>query len=405
MPRISFAGFRDPIRRPRYIIWSIVGLLVFAAVMIATLGVTSTRWFCSEGCHKVQDDTILAYQHSSHANISCMSCHMPVGATPVTFLLHKAEALGELYLTVTNQYELPLNGESEVALTMPTKQCTQCHNPDLRTVTPTKGILIDHKVHDQNDVSCAICHNRIAHREDFKPTLKDPRSGKPNRVHADFMTMTACFRCHTQEAESPGLKAPGKCSACHPADFELKPPSHREPGFFPSGHAELAMEEKKRAAAVRAAGGEAEGAGVEGSETAPAERTAESEALGESLPAVEGIESCSTCHAKKFCNDCHGVEMPHPASFRPTTKGANTEEHAKAGKKNTKVCARCHGGTTQFCDDCHHGTQLDWEYSAAMPWLRQHPQAVQVKGAQACFDCHQPTYCAACHVNGPDAVR
>ena len=80
------------------------------------LGVTSTRWFCSEGCHKVQDDTITAYEHSAHAEISCMACHMPVAANPVIFLIHKAEALGELAQTVTNSYELPLNAESEVAL-------------------------------------------------------------------------------------------------------------------------------------------------------------------------------------------------------------------------------------------------------------------------------------------------
>src|SRR5450830_1601395 len=136
MAKISLAGFKDPIRRPRYIIWTIVAFLVVVAVMIPVLGVTSTGWFCSEGCHKVQDDTILAYQHSSHSNISCMACHMPVNADPVTFLLHKAEALGELYMTVTNKFELPLNPKSEVALTMQATQCTQCHNLATRPVTP-----------------------------------------------------------------------------------------------------------------------------------------------------------------------------------------------------------------------------------------------------------------------------
>ena len=119
MAKISLAGFRDPVRRPRYLLWSFVAVLVLAAVMILALGITSTRWFCAEGCHKVQDDTILAYERSPHSEISCMACHMPAGANPVVFILHKAEALGELYLTVTNNFELPLNAESEVALTMP----------------------------------------------------------------------------------------------------------------------------------------------------------------------------------------------------------------------------------------------------------------------------------------------
>ena len=139
MPKISLAGFKNPASRPRYIIWALVAVLVIAGVMIPVLGVTSTRWFCSEGCHKVQDDTIIAYQHSAHSEISCMACHMPVAANPVIFLIHKAEALGELAQTVTNSYELPLNAESEVALTMTEDKCTQCHSPSTRKFTPSDG--------------------------------------------------------------------------------------------------------------------------------------------------------------------------------------------------------------------------------------------------------------------------
>lgn len=420
MPRISLAGFADPVRRPRYIIWALVGLLAFAAVMVVALGVTSTRWFCSEGCHKVQDDTILAYERSSHANVSCMACHMPVNADPLTFMLHKAEALGELYLTVTNQYELPLNGESEVGLTMPAEQCTQCHDLNLRDVTPTRGVLIDHKAHEKAGVSCAICHNRVAHREDFTPTLKDPATGKPNVVHADFMSMEACFRCHTHEAKSAGLKAPGACTACHPADFDLKPASHREPGFFPAGHAELAKQESEgegeasaetsgtsegasgeRVSAKAASGEEAE-AGLGEAGLGEAVR---GEGIGPGLPKVDEIRSCSTCHAKTFCSDCHGLEMPHPKTFSPKAPGANKAEHGRLGKQSPKVCAKCHGSANRFCDECHHGVELEWEYVSSEAWLRQHPKAVASTGAQACFDCHRPTYCAQCHVRGPKAVR
>ncbi|MDZ4179471.1 MAG: NapC/NirT family cytochrome c, partial [Coriobacteriia bacterium] len=85
MAKISLDGFKDPVRRPRYIIWTGAAVLLMAAVVIVALGVTSTYWFCAEGCHKVQDDTILAYDRSSHAEVSCMACHMPVNADPVTF--------------------------------------------------------------------------------------------------------------------------------------------------------------------------------------------------------------------------------------------------------------------------------------------------------------------------------
>lgn len=401
MPRISLSGYTDPVRRPRYIIWTTVAVLVFALIMVAALGVTSTRWFCSEGCHKVQDDTILAYEHSPHSEISCMACHMPPNADPVTFLIHKAEALGELYLTATNQFELPLNAESEVALTMPERQCTQCHNLKLRTVTPSQGVLIDHAVHSEEKVTCGICHNRTAHVEDFELTLTDPKSGEPNRPHEDFMEMTACFRCHTQGEPAGGPKAPGTCTACHPADFELKPASHVEEGFFPEGHADLAQQEVSRVAAVA---GEA-GASSESTSAsaAPGEEDADTagghggEGIGPSLPKVESINMCYTCHARTFCTDCHGLEMPHPSGFQ--------QEHGALGKKTPQVCANCHGDAKRFCDECHHGTSLDYEYDTGSVWLRQHPTAVRTVGTKACFDCHDPTYCAFCHVNGPDAVR
>ena len=107
-----FGLFRDPATRPRAIIWTGVIVLLLAAFVVVALGATSTRLFCAQVCHKVQDDTILSYEASSHSEISCMACHEPVNANTVVFLLAKMKALGELYTTVTNKYELPLNAGS-----------------------------------------------------------------------------------------------------------------------------------------------------------------------------------------------------------------------------------------------------------------------------------------------------
>lgn len=390
--RPSFiSGFTDPVRRPRFIIWTGVAVLVLAAVMVVALGVTSTRWFCAEGCHKVQDDTITAYRHSSHSEISCMACHMPVGANPVVFILHKAEALGELYLTVTDNFELPLNGESEVALTMKSTQCTQCHNLEKRKVTPTKGILINHTAHSDAGVTCAVCHNRVAHKEDFDLALKNPKTGEANRKHENFMSMTACFRCHTQKS-SPDAPT-GKCSACHTPKFQLKPESHLQPGFFPAGHGKAGAEEATRVKkALKDAGAE----GARTYEEALA-ATKEGETRGEPVAALvaktETINYCYTCHAEKFCQDCHGgLTMPHPSDFK--------KNHGATGKKNPKACANCHGNADTFCNDCHHGKSIEWTYQSDVPWRKQHPAAVRAVGANTCFECHNPTYCATCHVRG-----
>ena len=325
-----------------------------------------------------------------------MACHMPVSANPIIFLIHKAEALGELAQTVTNSYELPLNAESEVALTMTPDHCTQCHNLKTRKVTPSPGIKINHQIHEDKKVNCPQCHNRTAHVEDFNLTLKNPKSGEPSKKHADFMKMTACFRCHSQTA---GKDVPtGKCLACHTPGFKLKPPSHDTTSFYPAGHAELAKEADKE---VVAAKGQAwfESAATSTQTKEPEKGEAAGEAAGgePELKPVEQINVCSTCHAKKFCIDCHGLPMPHPPSFK--------KEHGAIGKANPNLCAKCHGNATTFCNECHHGTSLKIPYNPAVSWRLYHPTAVNKVGASACFACHNPTYCANCHVNGPGAGK
>jgi len=395
MAKISLAGFKDPVRRPRYIIWTVVAVLVIIAVMIPVLGVTSTRWFCSEGCHKVQDDTIIAYQHSSHSNVSCMACHMPVNANPVIFLLHKAEALGELYMTVTNKFELPLNGESEVALTMKATQCTQCHNMATRIVTPSEGIKINHDKHSAKNVPCTVCHNRIAHREDFDLTLKDPNSKEQNKKHEDFMSMDSCFRCHDQEQ---GAEAPGACVACHPAKgFQLKPESHLT-SDFQKKHAEMAKESLDKVAETLKERGLTEVTLETKSEwSKPGDSK---ETLGEKLIPVGAVYYCGTCHQTAFCTNCHGTQMPHSDAFKEPKDVKDPAGHPAQSRTIAKKCVMCHGDNakTHFCDDCHHGTKVDYTFDAKQPWVTQHPKAVAKSGVKACTAaCHATKFCSDCH--------
>jgi nitrate/TMAO reductase-like tetraheme cytochrome c subunit len=394
MAKISLAGFMDPVKRPRYIIWTGVVVLIFAAFMVTVLGITSTRWFCSQGCHKVQDDTIVAYEHSTHSQIGCMSCHMPVNANPIIFLLHKAEALGELAQTVTDNYELPLNKEDEVALTMSSEQCNQCHNIANRKVSPDPGIKINHQIHSDKGVACTICHNRIAHKEDFALQLKNPKTGVPSTKHQDFQAMTACFRCHGQEAGSP---APGTCAACHTPGFELKPPSHLAADFFPKKHAEIAKESYAQVAETMKETGDT---------TITVERKSEwmkpasgsNETTGQRLVPVGEVFYCGTCHAAKFCNDCHGTQMPHADEFKKPTDVNDPLGHPAISKQIPDKCVMCHTkDDPNFCNKCHHGTQLSFAYTPAEPWLTQHPKAVAKAGIKTCTKCHVTTFCSDCH--------
>jgi nitrate/TMAO reductase-like tetraheme cytochrome c subunit len=359
VPRLSFEGFRDPVKRPRLIIWVGVVLIILTGVWLiaiamfaaVAMSVTSTRWFCAaSACHKIQADALAGYENSSHSEISCLACHNAVDSNTVVFLIHKVEVGVAGIVGVVGGTELPLNAESEVAMNakvMPEGQCTQCHTKN-RTITPSPGIIIDHAVHSAKGITCTQCHNRIAHDE------KGLTLTKGSHPHEDFMKMEGCFRCHDLEKKK---QAPGDCGLCHPAGFELKPGNHFEKGFFQlygdsAGHAKLAKADTKNT-------------------------------------------YCGMCHVKaKFCEGCHGVPIPHPAGF--------TKTHGPAGKSNPASCAKCHAkgaanaNGLQFCNACHHK-----QGDPTKPWIPQHVKVVGEVGANSCFECHSPTFCANCHVRGP----
>ena len=377
-----FDGFRDPARRPRYIIWTGVAAIIFVLLWAFAMVGTSFAWFCEEPCHIVHLDNTKAYNASTHSKVSCIACHEPVNADPGTFTYLKIFVLDDLFATVTGTFDLPMNPYNEVALAMPAKQCTQCHDLSTRTISPSGGVKINHAIHTKNDVKCTLCHNRVAHNDEaVEYTL--PGDTK----HEDWMTMDGCFRCHSQ---APDAKAPGTCAACHPPEYKLVPASHDAKTWYTpfgdsTGHSKAA---KNESASVAAAPKHTED--VEAEEKQDAEPT---------LPPASAVNSCYTCHKSAFCNDCHGgVVLPHPAAFK--------KSHGAQGYANPEVCGRCHARSAAeakeigFCNACHHPAS-----TPNQPWLTTHPRIVSDKGAEPCFSCHDERQCSYCHVNGTAAGR
>jgi cytochrome c5 len=295
MAKISLRGFKDPVTRPRFVVWTFVVVFAVAAFAVVMIGATSTFWFCEQMCHKVQDDTIAAYHASTHSQISCMACHEPVNADTITFLFAKVKSGLEVIPTVGNTFKLPLNPGSALALKggkeMGSQQCTQCHS-DNRVVTPSPGIKIDHKVHADAGIWCTVCHNRVAHNDTVAvPKLRSP-DGKPNVVHPNFMKMEYCYRCHDLEGKikmtGMGAKAaPGTCATCHPAGFQLVPETHKAADWAVKGHGEASKEILKEMGVLEEEAKVLAGEGVEPYLAAP-------------------VDPCFTCHVEKdFCTPCH----------------------------------------------------------------------------------------------------
>jgi hypothetical protein len=104
--------------------------------------------------------------------------------------------------------------------------------------------------------------------------------------------------------------------------------------------------------------------------------------------ALEQSDVCVKCHQSKdttFCVRCHGVEMPHPAYWY--------SNHGDIARANAKACVQCHPTGDTFCNECHHAG-----FSPTPQWAAsQHGQVATQQGTPACFACHTQSFCARCH--------
>jgi hypothetical protein len=115
--------------------------------------------------------------------------------------------------------------------------------------------------------------------------------------------------------------------------------------------------------------------------------------------AASGAASCASCHAQRFCADCHTGERVthryHVANFVST--------HAPQAYRRETDCSSCHS-TEAFCRDCHRQTGLAAAnnirsgvfHNAQPAWLLQHGRAAR-QDLKGCTSCHQQTYCMQCH--------
>lgn len=147
--------------------------------------------------------------------------------------------------------------------------------------------------------------------------------------------MKGCYQCHGLEKTA---KATGKCGACHPSKFNLVPSNHN--ASWKPKHGKIAVKDRAY---------------------------------------------CATCHANSFCVACHRLPtMPHPDQFK--------QQHKKYASQKS-ICFNCHPGS-DFCTKCHHKQYVPGKGA----WKNQHPKIVKSTGAQQCFNCHDPRFCAHCHV-------
>ena len=206
------------------------------------------------------------------------------------------------------------------ASAVPDATCLSCHQDVMSGVITSKGYLIDHAVCAEGS-ACTDCHSATAHGETttWKRTAD---MGQCLGCHSARDAAASCDTCHDPHTKSERLAVGGAWSVTHGAQWKT---THGmgDLGTCSACHARNYCID------------------CHGVELPHAERYVES---AHSAEAKAAPASCTGCHQPAFCDSCHGVEMPHPAAF-VQGHSAYVEENSDAS------CARCH--TESDCETCH----------------------------------------------------
>jgi len=351
------------------------GLLVFSHQQHGA----TTKGVTCESCHEISD-TQAWMSVARAAPERCMSCHTQgksahLADGTVCSTCHRplvaAVGLSDAHIAALPQP--PSHARADFVSThggsarAPTANCATCHARE----------------------SCQRCHVDGTREPAIRALASDARVARLVSGRAGVYPMPADHRAAQWAAlHGPAARADAtRCATCHArASCES---CHTGEG---------ARDVLRRMPDAR----EATSAGVPPRQ-AVAQRSVRVHGAGfartHGAQAASGAAQCASCHAQRFCTDCHAGERVthryHAANFVST--------HAPQAYSRETECSSCHSAEA-FCRDCHRQTGLATTSGArsalfhnAQPlWLLQHGRAAR-QDLKSCTTCHQQTYCMQCH--------
>jgi len=101
-------------------------LLLTAFGSYQTYSYSESVQFCGQACHVPMKPEFVAYQHTAHANIDCVECHVGHGAG--AYVEAKLNGVHQLIGVITGNYERPI--KTPIPNLRPAQDtCEQCHWP------------------------------------------------------------------------------------------------------------------------------------------------------------------------------------------------------------------------------------------------------------------------------------
>lgn len=131
--RINLSRKRDRRMLVAFVGGSVGFIFLTALGSYQTYHLTETNAFCGQACHTPMEPQFSAHQHSAHAQVSCVSCHVGPGAE--NYIRTKVSGVRQLFQMVMNSYPRPIlirHDEQRVAeVTCQTCHWSQKHTGDV----------------------------------------------------------------------------------------------------------------------------------------------------------------------------------------------------------------------------------------------------------------------------------
>ena len=109
-----------------FVVGSVVFLLITAVGSYQTYHYTESVQFCGQACHVPMEPEFVTSQHSTHARVDCVECHVGSGAG--AYLKTKISGMRQLYHVIRQDFRRPIR--VSIGKLRPAREtCEQCHWP------------------------------------------------------------------------------------------------------------------------------------------------------------------------------------------------------------------------------------------------------------------------------------
>ena len=124
--RIDLSRPRDRRILVCFVIGSVIFLFLTAFGSYQTYHYTESVHFCGQQCHVPMEPQFVAFQHTAHAQVECVQCHVGPGAS--AYFKTKLNGVKQLYHTIRSDFDRPIR-VSSANPRPPQAICEQCHWP------------------------------------------------------------------------------------------------------------------------------------------------------------------------------------------------------------------------------------------------------------------------------------